>query len=244
MDDAEQHIDRAPADRQQQRCQSGNHHQLAGAHARRHDRVGDSWALGKGARNHDADRDERSRAIAEGEDQAIEHQRMPGRRHYAHQADADRADDKPAGQHQSRAGVIGQIAGGKHRRRRHHLKQGDGETEFAAAPAEIVDDRLERQADGKARTAADEQSEKAGGEYERGPGGHRFSEQGNFTIVARHDRPGRAIVAILTMARRIVRGPSPAYCARLRKTTKCDSEKLITKLTRIDISFAATTGNI
>ena len=85
---------------------------------------------------------------------------------------------KTAAQHQPRAGAVGEVAGGEHRGRRHDLKQRDGEAELAAFPAEIVDDRLEGQADGKTRSAADEQHEESGGEDERGVRDDRFSRQG------------------------------------------------------------------
>ena len=59
-----------------------------------------------------------------------------------------------------------------HRDSRDHLKQCDGNAQLATSPAELVDDGLECQANGKARAAADEQHHEAGSENKKGdPGG-------------------------------------------------------------------------
>ncbi len=73
-----------------------------------------------------------------------------------------------AAKHQPWAGTVGRD--GRPRsdcRRRHDLKHAlADEAELATSPAEIVDDRPQRQADGEARSATDEQHEEAGREDE------------------------------------------------------------------------------
>ncbi|MEJ2379485.1 MAG: hypothetical protein P8Y71_30245 [Pseudolabrys sp.] len=119
---------------------------------------------------------------------------MPGLRDRAHQADADGADQHAAAQHQPRAGAVGEPAGGEHGDGRHHLIERDGEAELAAGPAEIIDHRLQRQADGEAGAAADEQHEEAGGEDERAAGEEAFSRPGHApaALAVRRIRKGAA----------------------------------------------------
>ena len=128
----------------------------------------------------DTDHRLEGRAAAQRVNQAVQHHGMPRRLHDAHQADAQGTDQKSAAQHQPRAAAIGEITGGEHCRRRHDHEQSDGEAKLAAAPAKILDDRLERQTDGKAAAAADEQREKSGGQHEGGAGGDRFTGQFEF----------------------------------------------------------------
>jgi hypothetical protein len=67
-----------------------------------------------------------------------------------------------------------------------------------ASPAEIIDDRLEGQADGEARSAANEQHEESGGEGERGARDDLVSRQGtNFTWAGAGNPSRRVFVALL-----------------------------------------------
>jgi hypothetical protein len=59
------------------------------------------------------------------------------------------------------------------------MEQRDSKAEFAASPAEFVDDRPQRQSNGKARAAADEQHEESGRENEPRARVEQLARQGN-----------------------------------------------------------------
>ena len=168
MRDADPDEHRAPADLHQHAREQRDHHELPDAHAGDRDRVGEPRAARIDAHHDHADDHQRGHAVADREYHAIESERVPRLRHEAHQADAGAADDGAADQQRARAQPIGQAARDESRDRRDQHVGADGQAQLAARPAELVDHRLEGEPDRKARAAANEEDEKAGGERECG----------------------------------------------------------------------------
>ena len=165
MREADPDEDRAPADLHKQGGKHGDHDQLPDAHAGDDRGIGESGATRKGARHDHADGRERGEAVADSEHDAVEHQRVPRLRYEAHEPDPEPADDHAGIQQRARARPVGQAAGVVGRERRYDDIGADREAELAARPAELVDHRLECEPDREAGAAADEQDQKAGGEY-------------------------------------------------------------------------------
>ena len=155
------HIDRAPADIEHHQGQRRHDHQLPDAHARQRQRIGEPRAIGERARHHHAHRRGRGGAIADGEDDSIQGQRLPRRLHKAHQPDSSRGYYQARAQQHPQADAIGQTASIEGADCRHTLKQPHREPDVVALPGELLDHRQQRQPDRQTRAAADEQKKKA-----------------------------------------------------------------------------------
>ena len=161
--DAAPHEHVSPAVAHQDDGEDGDNHQLARAHAGADDAVGEAGTVGEGAAHHQRDGRDRGDAVADRKHHAVEDEQLPRRRHGAHQAHADGADDEPPGEHGANAEPVGEPSRQEHARRGDDEIDRDGGAEHGAADGKLLGDGLEGEADGKARPAANEQHEEADG---------------------------------------------------------------------------------
>ena len=168
MGGADPDEDGAPADADHHRRQHGHHHQLARAHATHHDGVGGARFMRIGAGHHDANRRRGGDAVADGESDAVEHEGVPWLGHEAHGADGEPAQRHAAPQHHAQAHAVGDFPRVKHGDGGDDLKHRDGQAQFAAPPAQLLDHGPQRQPDGEPRSSPDEQHEKSGDQHKNG----------------------------------------------------------------------------